>query len=137
MTKILQWNTYHTRDLEEKYHYKFLSEQWLAEFLQTGNIWFSRADQFGDKMECVRISDLINQNPDYEAIEKRKRKFLISCWHLADNESIAFWDTYSEYPENRRNYAIRFKRTQLQQIFNQTIFRNKLLLCTLSSPLLF
>jgi len=111
------WTSYNTRDLNERYLFKFLPGKRLFEFLETGNIWFSRADKFGDKMECVTIRDIEVGRPNYKDIEKRKKRFLISCWHLADKESLAFWDTYAEKSEDRKNFALRFKRKNLTNLF--------------------
>jgi len=112
------WKSYHTKEIEEIYLFKFLPKDRLIEFLKTGGIWFSRADMFGDKMECVTIENLLVRCPNYNEIEERKKKFLISCWHLASKESLAFWDTYSEQPENRKNFAVRFKRGDLVNLFH-------------------
>src|SRR6185369_5536509 len=104
----MMWNSYHTKEITETYLFKFLPKKRLFDFFETGSIWFSRADKFGDKMECVRIDDLLVKQPDYKSIEERKKKFLISCWHLANNESLAFWDTYTDNSDNRKNFALRF-----------------------------
>jgi hypothetical protein len=109
----MSWKFYNTTDIKEQYLYKFLPFNRLVDFLKEGTIWFSRSDVFGDKMECVLINDLIAGKPDYKKIEERKRKYLISCWHLADNESLSLWDTYADTNEKRRTVAIRFKRLEL------------------------
>ncbi len=109
----MSWKTYHTKNLTEKYLFKFIPFQRFEEFIKTGHIWFSRADKFGDKMECVKIADLKNNVLDLKTVESRKRKILISCWHLADKETVAMWDTYSIKKEDRKNIAMRFKRNDL------------------------
>src|SRR6266487_4318430 len=108
----MSWIPFNNR-AEEKYLFKFLSQESLDRFLDTGSIWFSRADIFADKMECVRIADLKKEIPDFDKIEERKKHFLISCWHLGDKEPLALWDTYSESIEKRRTFAIKFKRADL------------------------
>lgn len=120
----MRWRTYHAKSTQEKYLYKFLSKENFEKFLNTGSIWFSRADIFGDKMECVRIQDLKAEKPDYESINKRKKHFLISCWHLADRESLVLWDTYSDTVEKRRTIALRFKRADLISLIEQYAIRN-------------
>ncbi|MBK7432891.1 MAG: hypothetical protein IPI66_02660 [Chitinophagaceae bacterium] len=104
--------------------FKFIPFHRLEDFLSQGKVWFSRADKFGDKMECVRIGDLTKIPLNYKSIENRKRMILISCWHLADKESLAFWDTYSDNLENRKNIAIKFKRETLLNSFNEYFHRN-------------
>lgn len=82
----MSWTSYHTKEISESNLFKFLPLSKAELFLKSGEIWFSRADQFGDKLECVNIDDLSEGTFDYSKIEERKRKYLISCWHLADNE---------------------------------------------------
>lgn len=120
----MPWKTYNTKDTKEKFLFKFVPISRLKSFLSDGEVWFSRADQFGDKMECVRIDDIATAKLDYTKIEERKRKFLISCWHLADKESLAFWDTYSDNILDRKNIAIRFKREVLIYALNNYFHRN-------------
>jgi len=109
----MNWKKYNQVDLKSRYLYKFLSESNLEKFLKTGNIWFSRSDVFGDKMECVLIEDLLNKYPDFSKIEKRKMSHLISCFHYGNNETLAFWDTYTKVDKDRRKYALRFDRKDL------------------------
>ena len=106
----MEWKQYNTEKIKSRYLFKFLSEKNLMKFLHTGNIWFSRSDKFGDKMECVMISDLTKKIPDFQEIEARKRRHIISCFHEGNKETLAFWDTYSEKEEDRRKYALRFNR---------------------------
>ncbi|MDB5211145.1 MAG: hypothetical protein JWQ30_1972, partial [Sediminibacterium sp.] len=116
------WKSYHTDKMTGRYLYKFLSLNRLEYFLQHGAIWFSRADQFADKMECVHINDLLAEKPDFAKIESRKKMYLISCWYNADHESLALWDTYATEPAKRRTVAIRFERKQLVQLFKNTFY---------------
>jgi len=112
----MNWTEYNIETIKSKYLFKFLSEKYLLKFLETGNIWFARSDQFGDKMECVMIKDLLPAKPDFKAIERRKRKHLISCFHEGNKETLAFWDTYAKSDEERRKYAIRFNREYLTDL---------------------
>jgi hypothetical protein len=114
------WKLYNVKKLKGKYLLKFLSFENTNKFLQTGNLWFARADKFGDKMECVSIRDLKLASPPIEEIEKRKRKHLISCWHLSTNESLAMWDTYVAEINKRRVLAVRFDTDLLlKRVVNQ------------------
>ena len=106
---MIKWELFHAKDLKEKYLYRFLSNENLERFLQTGCMWMARADTFGDKMECVSLKDLLAERPPISAIEERKRRHLISCWHLATNESLAMWDTYVSDSKKRRVLAVRFE----------------------------
>lgn len=112
----MKWTSYHTKNIKHKYLYKFLSNTNAKRFLDSGHLWFSRADKFSDKMECVLIADLQSSPIDRDGIESRKRKTLISCWHLADQESLAMWDTYSKTKDERRVWAIRFELDDLNEL---------------------
>jgi len=120
----MRWKTYNTKQLKEKYLFKFIPFGRLKDFIETGKIWFSRADQFGDKMECVKILDLKSTPVDYPQINERKRRTLISCWHLADKESVAMWDTYAHKKENRKNIALRFLRPELISSIDDNLREN-------------
>ncbi|RAR51069.1 hypothetical protein [Flavobacterium lacus] len=125
----MNWISYNIDDINSKYLYKFLSEENLKKFLDTGNIWFSRSDKFGDRMECVMIKDLIKSPPDFKEIEARKRRHLISCFHEGNIETLAFWDTYAKTDKDRRKYALRFNREDLIKM----LILNKQALTSLSS----
>ncbi len=60
---FMAWSSYHASAATEQYLYRFLSKHNLERFLETGSIWFLRADIFGDKMECVSIADLLDDKP--------------------------------------------------------------------------
>ncbi|MDR6966269.1 hypothetical protein J2X31_000262 [Flavobacterium arsenatis] len=112
----MNWEPYHTKDIKEEYLIKFVPLSRLKDFLKSGEIWFSRADKFGDKLECIRISDFENKSLNHNDLKKRQKKILVSCWHLADIESVAMWDTYSNKTADRKNIAIRFKRKYLIEL---------------------
>jgi hypothetical protein len=103
---------------------QFIQKEFLFQFLENKAIWFSRADQFGDKLECVLAAELLQRKPDYGKIVERKEKHLISCWHLANNESLALWDTYVDEKSKRRVAAIRFDRKYLVQLIKESVYRN-------------
>jgi hypothetical protein len=120
----MSWQRYNAIDLKEKYLYKFIQKNHLFQFLETKKIWFSRADKFGDKLECVLVNELLQEKPDYRKIIERKEKYLISCWHLANNESLALWDTYVDEKSKRRIAAIRFERRYLVEVMNDSVYSN-------------
>jgi len=104
------WEEFNIEEIKGKYLYKFLSKAHLEKFLLSGDIWLSRADKFGDKLECVAIKYLKNSTLNLQEIEINKQKHFISCFHEATFESLAFWDTYAKNQEERRNYAIKINR---------------------------
>jgi hypothetical protein len=119
-----RWEHYTIKRINDRYLYRFVSETNLEKFLKTGHLWMSRADTFGDKMECVTINDLRLKRPPIHDIEKRKQKHLISCWHLATNESLAMWDSYVSEITKRRTVAIRFERKKLIDIVTNSVANN-------------
>lgn len=115
--KNMYWKTYNTENIKGKYLFRFMSEEKLVQFLETGNLWFSRSDKFGDKMECVRLSDLMAlPKPDFKEIEERKKRHLICCFHESNKESISLWDTHFRNGTDRRKYALKFERNQLTDL---------------------
>lgn len=120
----MQWISYRKPSKNKKYLFKFLSSTHLEYFLSTGNIYFSRADKFGDKMECVRIADLRKEKPDIPRLRKLQKKHLISCWHHDNKEMLAFWDTFAHDPKARKNFALRFKTDYLLDIFGRSASYN-------------
>ncbi|RIV42469.1 DUF2971 domain-containing protein [Flagellimonas pelagia] len=114
------WKAYNTSNPKSKYLLRFLSEEKLNLFLKSGSIWFPRAIDFGDPLECITAHDLKSYGIDFKKVDSRKKKYLVSCWHEATYESVAMWDTYSVSKEGRRRYAIRFKKDQLIQYVTST-----------------
>jgi len=104
----MDWIDNSANDYKGKYLYKFLSKKHLELFINTGCIWFSRADKFGDKLECITIGDLKNKKIHLEKVKQIQRQHLISCFHEATNETLAFWDTYASKEEDRRVFALKF-----------------------------
>jgi hypothetical protein len=117
---MLNWTEYNTESIRGNKLFRFLSEKWLLHYVKSGSLWFSRADKFGDKLECVRLHEITSSSkPNIVEIEKRKRKHLICCFHEGTKESLAFWDTYSALEVNRRKYAVVFERNYLVNLINQ------------------
>ncbi len=110
---MIDWKRYNEKSTEGKYLIRFLSEKNTFKFLKNGEIWFSRADKFGDKMECVTIDDLKAETFDFMKVTDRKQRHLISCWHNVGRESIAMWDASYRSPEKRRVYALKLLKNDL------------------------
>ena len=109
----MDWEAFNIQANSGRYLFKFLSEENLFRFLKTGNIWFSRSDLFGDKMECIGLGDFSEDHFDIPNIKKRQKKHVISCFHISTNESLAFWDTYAKTEDQRRKYALSFETEKL------------------------
>ena len=71
----MNWTTFNTENIKSKYLFKFLSETNLNKFLSTGNIWFSRADKFGDKI-IEKTGDNLNLQIDKSSDKKIKFSLL-------------------------------------------------------------
>jgi hypothetical protein len=117
------WQDYNPNKKRGRYLIKFLSEKHLDHFLNSGEIWFSRADDFGDKMECVTINDLLKEEFPFEELINRKRRHLISCWHNVGRESISMWDTSYPSPDKRRVYALKFEAEELINQIHSSDFK--------------
>lgn len=109
----MNWEAFNITANSGRYLFKFLSEENLFRFLKTGDLWFSRPDLFGDKMECIALSDFSEKHFNLVNIKNRQQKNLISCFHISTNESLAFWDTYAKTDSHRRKYALRFDTEKL------------------------
>tara|TARA_R110002051_G_scaffold44154_1_gene89632 strand:- start:5121 stop:5834 length:714 start_codon:yes stop_codon:yes gene_type:complete len=107
------WEEYNKPKKENRFLIRFYTKERLDQFLNSGRIWFPRADTFGDKMECVGINDLKNTTVNLKNLESRKQRHLISCWHNSTKESIAMWDTSFKRKEDQRVYALRFQYQEL------------------------
>lgn len=64
----MNWDTYHTIEIKEKYVFRYLTLEKLVDFLETGELFLSRLDKFEDNLE--------NISP-YEIYELKMRSGLI------------------------------------------------------------
>ena len=56
----MKWDTYHTKEIKEKYLYRYVTIEKLIDFLSTNSIYLSRLDSFEDSFEDIQPYD-INQ----------------------------------------------------------------------------
>ena len=49
----MNWDTYHTEEIIEKYVYRYFSFEKLIHFLTTGSLYLTRLDQFEDNLEGI------------------------------------------------------------------------------------
>lgn len=73
----------------------------LLDFLQTGELRFSRADKFEDTQEgYVGLEALLSTMPSElhekarQALHRQNLECFVSCWHLSSSESLAMWKIY-------------------------------------------
>lgn len=111
---------------EKKFLYRYISLDKLQNFLESKSIWFSRADKFEDKLECVELQSYREWSNLWRGILKapeklnyglkgdilstarefkynflsdqlyRQKQTFVSCWYMQDYESIAMWELYSK-----------------------------------------
>ncbi len=55
----MNWKTYKTEGLKQKYVYRYLTIEKLVDFLQTSSLYLSRADCFEDNLEFIDPFDII------------------------------------------------------------------------------
>ena len=56
----MNWDTYHTKNISEKYVYRYVTIEKLIDFLVTNSIYLARLDTFEDNFENIQPYD-INQ----------------------------------------------------------------------------
>ena len=73
----------------------------LLDFLQTGELRFSRADKFEDTQEgYVGLEAMLSTMPSElhekarQALHRQNLECFVSCWHLSSSESLAMWKIY-------------------------------------------
>jgi Protein of unknown function (DUF2971) len=49
----MNWDTYHTGEIKDKFVYRYLSFEKLIHFLSTGSLYLARLDQFEDNLEGI------------------------------------------------------------------------------------
>ncbi len=54
----MKWDTYHTKEIKEKYVYRYLTIEKLVDFLETNSIYLARLDKFEDNLENIEPYDI-------------------------------------------------------------------------------
>lgn len=54
----MKWETHHTREITEKYVYRYLTIEKLIDFLDTNSIYLARLDTFEDNLENIEPYDI-------------------------------------------------------------------------------
>jgi hypothetical protein len=66
----MKWNTYHTKEIKEKYVYRYLTIEKLVDFLETNSIYLSRLDKFEDNLENIEPYDINELKVRSETLSK-------------------------------------------------------------------
>ena len=84
------------------YLWRYMSFEKFVSLLATSTLFFTRADKFDDPFEGF-TPPLVKEGYErtlkdiniFDAFQKNCRKYaLCSCWHQANEESMAMWDKY-------------------------------------------
>ena len=54
----MKWETYHTKGIQQKYVYRYLTLEKLIDFLETGELYLTRLDKFEDNLENIIPYDI-------------------------------------------------------------------------------
>lgn len=54
----MKWNTYHSENIKQKYVYRYLTLEKLVDFLDTGELYLTRLDNFEDNLENISPYDI-------------------------------------------------------------------------------
>lgn len=97
---------------ENDYLWRYMDLYKLISLIDEKQLFFSRADFFEDKLECLN-NNLLNllisysshkmKHPKIEELKNRfhkesskiKKSLFINCWHINHRESYAMWNIYS------------------------------------------
>ncbi len=112
--------------------WRYMSHDRFKNLLDTGSLFFCRADAFPDKWEGIFPIKMIEKfGLDKQSfpsddgnmytscewhIQKEARSHLINCWHVDDSESYAMWKIYGG--EQQDAIAIQSTIGRLKNSFN-------------------
>lgn len=143
----MKWNTYHTKEITEKYVYRYLTIEKLIDFLDTNSIYLARLDTFEDCLENIEPYD-INQlkflylekpedaNPEIsdehwdEMIAKGKTRFREIQNYLSAKQKTRFvscWilsdvESFGMWDTyGKSGFVIRFEREYFQNMIKKSI----------------
>lgn len=66
----MKWDTYHTKEIKEKYVYRYLTIEKLVDFLETNSIYLARLDKFEDNLESIEPYDINKLKVKSEMLSK-------------------------------------------------------------------
>ncbi len=89
--KRINFETYNTREITEKYVYRYITIEKLIDFLETGELYLTRLDKFEDNLEGMEPYDIT------ELISRTKVAAI-------KNPNPTIWDTVIKIMKNAKNY---------------------------------
>ncbi|OYX83917.1 MAG: hypothetical protein B7Y83_09935 [Flavobacteriales bacterium 32-34-25] len=141
----MKWETHHTKEITEKYVYRYLTIEKLIDFLDTNSIYLARLDKFEDNLENIEPFDINqlkfltlskpeNANPEIpesfwvENIEKSKIKFKEIQNYLIEKQKkryVSCWilsdvESFGMWDTyGKSGFVIRFEREYFQKIIKE------------------
>lgn len=143
----MKWNTHHTKEITEKYVYRYLTIEKLIDFLDTNSIYLARLDTFEDNLENIEPYD-INElkfltlskpedaNPEIseslweQMIEKSKRRLKEIQDYLVEKQKkryVSCWilsdvESFGMWDTyGKSGFVIRFDRNYFQKMIRESI----------------
>lgn len=145
----MNWDTYKTKGIRQKYVYRYLTLEKLVDFLETGELYLTRLDKFEDNLENISPYDINelkgrsgltskpqNANPQipdhhWEQLIKNNREELEGIrkklhWHQK-HRFVSCWilndvESFAMWDlYGKSGFAIRFNRNYLQKIIQESI----------------
>lgn len=100
---MYEWHDEINTPSDEKVIWRYLSIEKYIDLLCREKLYLCRLDKFEDPWEGKWTEAYIKRNPyARECLEGKdglinefKKSYFISCWHLAEHESVAMWKIYS------------------------------------------
>lgn len=149
MTNNIKWDDFNSKEIEDKYVYRYLSIDKLIDFLKTGSLYLSRLDRFEDNLEGIspyRIIEILygvkgstkpeNPNPNIsepiwkELISKSKSAVISEFSNLVSEQKNTFvscWilgdvesiGMWDLY--GKRGFALRFEINEFIELVKKSI----------------
>ncbi|RRJ86671.1 hypothetical protein EG240_16035 [Paenimyroides tangerinum] len=143
----MKWDTHHTKEITEKYVYRYLTIDKLIDFLDTNSIYLARLDTFEDNLENIEPYDINelkfltlskpeNANPEIfeqlweNIIEKSKIRLNEIQEYLIEKQKKRFvscWilsdvESFGMWDTyGKSGFVIRFEREYFQKIIKESI----------------
>jgi hypothetical protein len=143
----MKWDTYHTREIKEKYIFRYVTIEKLIDFLTSNSIYLSRLDTFEDCFEGIQPIDLnklrslytekphdasneISEEMWNEIIERDRKYFNELQFKIISDQKKRFvscWilsdvESFGMWDTyGKSGFAIRFEHKDFQRLIRESI----------------
>ena len=145
----MNWETYHTKEIQQKYVYRYLTLEKLIDFLETGELYLTRLDKFEDNLENIIPYDINelkvrsgltekpqNANPNipehhWDKLINDSRNALINLQEKLKTEQkyrfVSCWilsdvESFAMWDiYGKAGFALRFERKYFQKLIKDSI----------------